>query len=202
MGFEIARYGPRDQARFRNHILPLLRDRGERYRHVTIYHYAKGVTLARQPDSRFPGNNARHFLTGQNVDVPAATEIGDGRRNAAGGSFQWNAGTENGTSATDLNTIASIQTLQEGIAARQRGYAEYRTAMYAKENVELEARGARARGATAWTSSSRAAGCSASIGWRSRTTTASSTKWRAFATLQMGSPCGQGTSQPTRAESE
>ncbi|MCC6930531.1 MAG: hypothetical protein IT359_16205 [Gemmatimonadaceae bacterium] len=145
MGFDVARYGPREQERFRTHIVPLLRDRGERYRHVTIYHYAKGVTLDRQPDSRFPWNNERHFLTGQEVEVPAAEEIWDGRRNAAGGPFQWNAGTERGTSATDLNTLASIQKVQQGIADQQKGYAAYRAAMYARESAELEGRRARAR---------------------------------------------------------
>ncbi|MBK6845965.1 MAG: hypothetical protein IPG88_27485 [Gemmatimonadetes bacterium] len=145
MGFDIARYGPREHERFRAHIVPLLRDRGERYRSVTIYHYARGVTLERQPDSRFPWNGARHFSTGQEVEVPAAEEFWDGRRAVAGGPFQWNAGTERGTSATDLNTLAAIQKVQQGIAAQQRVYAENRAAMYAREAAELEGRRARAR---------------------------------------------------------
>lgn len=145
MGFDIARYGARDQSRFRTLILPLVRDRGDRYQHVTIYHYASGVKLERQPDSRFPWNSVRHFLTGQEVEVPAAEEIWDGRRAVAGGPFQWNAGGERGTSATDLNTLASIQRIQQGIAAQQKGYAEYRAAMYARENAELEGRRERLR---------------------------------------------------------
>lgn len=145
MGFDIVRYGPRELERFRKFILPLLRDRGERYQHVTIYHYATGVTLARQPDSRFPWNSTRHFLTGQEVEVPAAEEIWDGRRATAGGPFQWNAGGERGTSATDLNTLASIQKLQQGIAAQQQVYADNRATMYARESAELEGRRARTR---------------------------------------------------------
>jgi hypothetical protein len=145
MGFDVARYGPREQDRFRTHIVPLLRDRGTRYQSVTIFHYARGVRIDRQPDSRFPWNSARHFLTGQEVEVPAAEELWDGRRPAAGGPFQWYAGTERGTSATDLNTLASIQRLQQGIAERQRIYAANRAALYAREAAELEARRTRWR---------------------------------------------------------
>jgi hypothetical protein len=146
-GFDMVRYGPREQERFRAHIVPLLRDRGERYRHVTIYHYAKGVKLERQPDSRFPWNSLRHFETGQEVEVPAAEEVWDGRRAVAGGPFQWSAGTERGTSATDLNTLAAIQKVQQGIAAQQRVYADNRAALQAREAAELERRraGNRAR---------------------------------------------------------
>lgn len=145
MGFDIARYGAREEERFRNVIVPLLRDRGERYRHVTIYHYARGVKLERQPDSRFPWNSLRHFQTSQEVEVPAAEEIWDGRRAAAGGPFQWSAGTERGTSATDLNTLAAIQKIQQGIADQQRVFAERRAALYAKEAAELEGRRVRER---------------------------------------------------------
>lgn len=139
-GTAVVRYGPQDEARFRGHILPVLKDRGERFQEVVIYHYAKGVTLTRQPDSRFPWNNERHFETSQPVEVPVAVETWAGRRSTAGGPFQWFAGTERGTSATDLNTLASIQRVQQGIADQQQVYATNRAALHAREAAELEAR--------------------------------------------------------------
>jgi hypothetical protein len=148
--FRVYRYSDREQNRFLSYIVPLLRDRGQRFTEAVIYHYARGVTINRQPDSRFPWNSERHFQTGAPIEVPAAVERWDGRRRESGGPYMWYAGGERGTSATDLNTLASIQTVQHGIAETQRGYAEARAALYAKEAAELAARRAarRARDAT------------------------------------------------------
>lgn len=143
--FTVWRYGPVEDTRFRERIVPLLADRGERTLEVTIYHYGRGITIDRQPDSRFPWNNERHFLTGQQVEPPLAMERWLGRRPAPGGRYTWYAGGERGTSETDLNTVASIQKVQSGIAAQQQVFAANRAALFAKEAAELEGRRASAR---------------------------------------------------------
>lgn len=144
-GTPIHRYGPAEDARFRSLILPHLRDTGQRFVEFTVYHYAAGVRIERQPDSRFPWNSERHFETSQPIEVPLAVESWTGRRPTNGGPFTWYSGTERGISATDLNTIAAIQTVQSGIAAQQAVYARNRAELQAREDRERAARHAALR---------------------------------------------------------
>ncbi|MCC7054579.1 MAG: hypothetical protein IT355_15015 [Gemmatimonadaceae bacterium] len=136
-GLRTARYGAGTETRFLTQVVPVLREQGGVFIDVTVHHFARGVTIDRQPDSRFPWNGERHFRTGAPVEVPVAVERWVGRRPAPGGAWTW---TSEGASATDLNTLAAIQAVQRGIAAQQAVYATNRAAMYAREAQALEAR--------------------------------------------------------------
>lgn len=143
--FTVSRYGAREESRFRQQILPLLRDKGERYLEVQVYHYAEGITIAREADSRFPWNTLQHFQTGELVEPPAAVERWDGRRRTSGGPFTWYAGGERGTSATDLNSIAAIQGVQQQMTALHEQQKANLAALLAREERELSARRAARR---------------------------------------------------------
>jgi hypothetical protein len=141
-GHSIKRYGARETARFRELIVPALDGVRGPLVTVTIYHYARGVSLARVGGDDGSASNSGHFATGQPIEPPVATELWDGQRRGDS-PFTWLAGGASGITVSDAaahNTIASLRATQATAVAAQRRIATTRDSLFAAEDADVQRR--------------------------------------------------------------